>query len=257
MRSFRGVSETEKSLILDEYFSARRGVLRISECRLRLGDGLWKFSAERAGEIAAHWQRRQAESPALFDGRVLMMRPPTISEHVLSAELVGVDFKSYLYWRDNGFPEADLFDGFGSALIRSAEGHVLLGRQRGGNINAGLAYLPGGFIDGRDVRSDGAVDIAASIAREVAEETGLGADSFTRVPGYIITVCGAQVSIAVEYRSALPAEELRKLILSGIGTQDEPELDDVVIVTGTAAAETENLAEYVRVLLPAVFSAQP
>lgn len=240
---------------IDEYFRDRRGVLRVRECRLRLGSGNWEFAQARQLEIAEHWRKRQVESPALFDGRVMMMRPPAVADQVLSAELIAIDFKAYLFWRESGFPDAGVFDGFGSALIRSREGHVLLGRQRGGNVNAGLAYLPGGFIDSRDVRGDGSVDIDASVTRELAEETGLSTRELTRVPGYLITVCERQISIALEYRSPLAAKALRSKILAAIAGQAEPELEDIVAVTDAEANCSDELAEYVRVLLPAVFSA--
>lgn len=241
-------------MVLDDYFENRRGVLRAAECRLHHGAGTWAFAQERRSEIAEHWRKRHAESPSLFDGRVLMMRPPGIDDHVFSAELMAVNFSAYLFWRDKGFVEAGLFDGFGSALIRSREGHVMLGRQRCGNINAGLAYLPGGFIDPRDIRSDGIVDIDASVARELHEETGLGADRFSRVPGYFITVCGRQISIAVEYRSALTAKELRLKLLAAIAQQDEPELEDILTVREAGDIGDLSVAEYVRVLLPSVLA---
>lgn len=246
-------------MLIENHFKQRRGVVRVADCRLQLGSCQWEFARERREEIQENWRRRTAENPALFDGRVLMMRPPSIAEQVLTAELVEVDFKAYLFWRDSGFPDAGLFDGFGSALIRSREGHVLLGRQRGGNLNAGLVYLPGGFIDGRDVLSGGLVDIDASIARELKEETGLGAEAFSRAPGYLVTLCGPQISIAVEYRSVLSAQELRLKMLSAIAKQSEPELSDIVIVPEADAhradgAQGDEFAEYVRVLMPAIFS---
>lgn len=242
-------------MVIDEYFKNRRGVLRVAACVLHHSAGTWAFAQEHQLEIGEHWRKRQAESPGLFDGRVMMMRPPAVADQVLSAELIAIDFKAYLFWRESGFPEAGVFDGFGSALIRSAEGHVLLGRQRGGNINAGLAYLPGGFIDGRDISDDGFADIDASVARELAEETGLSTRELNRVPGYVITVFGRQISIALEYRSPLAATALRSKILTAIAGQAEPELEDIVIVTDAEDTCSEVIAEYVRVLLPSVFSA--
>lgn len=240
--------------MVDKSIKERRCVCRVRSCRLQLNPGTWAFAQERGVEIAEHWHRRQAESPRLFDGRLLMSLPPTITEEVFHAELLATDFKAYLFWRESGFPDAGIFDGFGSALIRSVEGHVLLGRQRGGNINSGLAYLPGGFIDERDVQGDDSVDIAASIARELMEETGLEAGDFDRTSGYFITRYGSQISIAQDYRSPLLADALRTKMLTAIAKQHEPELDDIVVVTREADLEMLNVGEYVRVLLPKVFS---
>lgn len=229
-------------------------VCRVRKCELQLTRRVWAFAEDHAAEIADHWRRRQSESPGLFDGRVLMMLEPMIGDEVFRAELLATDFKAYLYWRESGFPDAGIFDGFGSALIRSVEGHVLLGRQRGGNINSGLAYLPGGFIDKRDVRDDGRVDIAASIARELAEETGLDADEFKRMPGYFITRFRSQISIAQEYRSALTSQALRAKMLAAIARQEDPELEDIVTVTGETDLNALHVGEYVQLLLPEVLS---
>lgn len=242
---------------MDRFFTGRRSVCRVKACELQLVRKEWPFAEARAADIASHWRRRQSESPSLFDGRVLMMSAPTIRDEVLRAELLATNFKAYLFWRETGFPDAGIFDGFGSALIRSVEGHVLLGRQCGGNINSGLAYLPGGFIDQRDVRGDGRVDIAASIARELREETGLGADDFDRTPGYFITQWRSQISIAQEYRSSLPSEALRARMLAAIEKQDDPELDDIVTVRKGADLEALHVGEYVQLLLPKVFSELP
>lgn len=239
---------------MQKFIPERTSVHRVKSCCLQLKKEAWAFAEERAGEIAEHWRRRQSDNPDLFDGRVLMMLTPVITDDVLRAELLATDFKAYLFWRESGFPDAGIFDGFGSALVRSVEGHALLGRQRGGNINSGLAYLPGGFIDERDVRSDGKVDIAASIARELTEETGLDADEFSRMPGYFITQYRSQISIAQEYRSGLTSEALRAKILAAIAKQDDPELDDIVTVTRGAELKALNVGPYVQVLLPEVFS---
>ena len=106
----------------------------------------------------------------------------------------------------------------GQTEIRSAEGHVLLGCQTAGNINQGLAYPPGGFIDQRDVRA-GVVDIDAGTARELREETGMKPDEFARAPGYLVTTSGPHVSIAVEWRSVLPSDALKAHILDYVRRQ--------------------------------------
>lgn len=235
-------------------FEARRKVLRVRNCCLRLGMSSWDFATERDAEISAHWARRKAENPDFFNGGILVMQSPRIESGTFFADLIETDFKSYLFWRESGFPEAGVFDGFGAALIRSVDGDVLLGQQGAGNINSGLAYLPGGFIDPRDVREDGAVSIDESIARELAEETGLDAEELQRWPGYYVTFCGPKISIAVEYRSALTADTLREVMLSRIADQDDPELEDIVAVSGEDLESSLAVAEYVRVLLPAVFS---
>lgn len=182
------------------------------------------------------------------------MEPPTIEDARLTADLIETDFASFLYWKDTDYPEAGVRDGFGSALIRARNGEVLLGRQQLGNVNAGLLYMPGGFIDPRDVRCDGGVDIDRSVAREFKEETGLSVAAFNRRGGYLVTEAGAQVSIAVELVSDLEAKELRAVLVSQIARQNEPELSDFVVYDRPPGAHEADVAAFSRVALEGVFS---
>jgi 8-oxo-dGTP pyrophosphatase MutT (NUDIX family) len=233
--------------------AAGGSVVRINSCDLRVTDGRWAFADTYHAEIDAHWERRKSDNPAFFNGALYVMTRHVLTDGDLRAELVRADFKGVLYWRDTGFGDASVADAFGSALIRSAEGHVLLGRQRPGNVNGGLAYLPGGFIDARDERADGLIDIEASIARELAEETGLTPSMLYRVPGFILTFAGPMLSIAVEYRSAEPAEALRAKIHDHIAAEADPELSDVVVVTSACDLEGLAMPAYATVLLGDLF----
>ncbi len=236
------------------------GVVRLADCRLRTIQGSWDFQSAQADRIEEHWRRRQAQSPHMFNGIVYLMRRIELHDGKgaagLAASLVRTDFKSYLFWRERGFPAAGVRDGFGSALIRSAEGHVLLGRQRPGNVNDGAAYLPGGFIDADDVQPSGAIDITASILRELGEETGLAPADVAITPGYLVTFDGAQMSIARELRSPLPAATLRDRILAHISKDPASELIDAVIVDGVTDLEGLGLAPYARRLLAWLFREQ-
>jgi hypothetical protein len=232
-------------------------VNQVDRCDLFLGQRPWAFAEENASKIDAHWQRRSAESSAFFNGRILMLADFTIANATLTGEFFETDFKDFLYWRETGEqPGCGLSDGFGSALIRSSDGAVLLGLQTPGNINAGLAYLPGGFIDGRDITVvDGrrVIDIRASIDREVAEETGLGAAELTSLPGYTVTTIGTQVSIAVCYQSALTAEILRARSLAHIAAEAKPELADIIIVRNSRDLDRLKMPRYAEVLLRQIF----
>lgn len=233
--------------------AAGGSVVRIDRCDLRVSDGRWAFADTHHAEIDAHWARRKSDNPAFFNGALYVMTRHVLTDGGLSAELARADFKSVLYWRETGFRDASVADAFGSALIRSGEGHVLLGRQRPGNVNGGLAYLPGGFIDARDERAEGLIDIEASIARELAEETGLTPSMLHRVPGFILTFAGPMLSIAIEYRSAEPAEALRAKIHDHIAAETEPELSDVVVVSSARDLAGLAVPAYVTVLLGDLF----
>lgn len=229
------------------------GVTRVDACRLAVVPGRWRYADEHADAIDRLWLVRKAERPQLFNGRIVLISGAGIADGCLTAGFTETDFKSYLHWREAGFPATGLRDGFGSALIRSAEGHLLYGRQRTGHVNAGLMYPPGGFIDPRDIRSDGVIDIAASIAREVAEETGLAAADFVPGGGYWVTVSGPHVSIARELRSRLPAAELVARIARFLAADPDPELAETVVVRRPGDVEA-SAPEFARLLAAAVLT---
>ncbi len=228
--------------------------VRISRCELGVDVQPWVFAEENSTEISAHWQRAVAARPKLFNGIVYLLRQGALEGQTFRGNFVRAEFKSFLFWRESGHPDLSVRDGFGSAVIRSAEGHVLLGRQTSGNVNAGLAYPPGGFIDTRDVSGD-AIDIEASVARELSEETGLEPSELAREPGYLLTRAGPLVSIGIEWRSPLPADALRERILAHVARQPEPELADVVVVRSLSEIDADTMPRYACALLRALLSA--
>lgn len=228
------------------------GVRHVTACELNVGRGAWAFADANADQIGAHWSRRTREHPLLFNGKVFLLRRRELVGDTLEGAFSQTEFKSYLYWREQGFPEAGAWDCFGSCLLFSAEGHVLLGRQRAGNINGGRAYPMGGFIDARDIDADGRIDLAGSVAREIGEETGLDCRELERVPGYTVTFAGALVSIAVAYRSGLAAVDLRGRVRAFLHAEQEPELEDLVIVRSAGEIDARTMPVYTQVLLNAV-----
>ena len=227
-------------------------VSQVEACDLQMTDERWAFADAHAGAIESHWQRRLVTNPGYFNGTIQLMRSYGIERGVVHATFMRTDFKSFLYWRESGYPPADAHDAFGSAILRGADGAVLLGLQKAGNINAGLAYLPGGFIDTRDVGPSGAIDIGASIARELSEETGLTAAELDIQPGFRVINCGALVSMAREFRSPLPASALRAQILDFLAADPEPELADIVIVRSMSELDPALIPPYTRLALSAV-----
>src|SRR6185437_4616231 len=77
----------------------------VTEVSYRLDEGQpWAFETDSAAEIEAHWQKRLAGNPHLFNGRVLLMRGTEILEAGGSRRLQGtcfsVSFKSFVAWKD-------------------------------------------------------------------------------------------------------------------------------------------------------------
>ena len=232
----------------------------VDSCDLRVETARWDFAEAHSQAIDLNWQAEQQAKPRYFNGVIHLLISGAASDTIafgqspaFAARFLRTDFKSYLYWRHLGFTEARVRDCFGSVILRSREGHVLLGRQRAGNVNAGLAYLPGGFIDARDVSDTGTIDIAASITRELEEETGLTVADFEVPEGFRVISAGPHISIAREFRSSLAAGELRQHILDKIGADPHSELVDIVIVTEMADIVAATTPAYTQLALADVF----
>jgi hypothetical protein len=223
---------------------------------LTVVDRGWPFAEAHKAEIDAHWQNARAINPSYFNGVVYLVAEVLSVGNEVHANLVRSEFKSYLYWRSLGFPEAGVIDGFGSALIRSSDGHYLLVLQRPGNVNHGLAYLPSGFIDERDVLSGGTIDIERSVEREVAEEIGEAAAGLEREEGIIVTRCGAQLCFAVPYYLPKTAEEFAAALEAHNASLDDPELEGVIPVGRLEDLAPLQIHPYARLLLEALLVAR-
>lgn len=231
-------------------------VIEIGSLRLSVTDRPWQLARENAAEISAHFARRKATNPAFFDGQVFVLRELRHENGGMEAELSLERFSAFLYWRDGLGHDPQTLDGFGSALVRSAEGHILAVRAAPGTLNAGRVYLPGGFIDARDARDDGTIDIDASIARELAEETGLDANGLHRTPGYFVVRSGRHCCFAIAFQSPLAATELRDLMAEGAARDLDREIAEVVVIRNAHDVAQNQVLPHAERLITSLLSAQ-
>jgi 8-oxo-dGTP pyrophosphatase MutT (NUDIX family) len=216
------------------------------------GDGEWVYAREHRQQVLAEFERQRATKPGYFNGPIQIMLSHRIEHDTLFGEFATSDFASFVYWRAQGLVDDSVRDCFGCAIVRSAEGHLLLGVQAAGNLNAGRAYFPSGFIDPGDLLVDGTIDIDRSVVREIEEETELDAAALTRTPGYIVAAAAASIAIGVEYRSGLSSVDLRAAVLANLARQAEPELADIVMVGRRADLDGRPTTPHVQPLLVAL-----
>jgi 8-oxo-dGTP pyrophosphatase MutT (NUDIX family) len=171
-----------------------------------------------------------------------------IRDGVLSGQTLRGDFASMMYWREEGFPQAGAINGFGSAVVRSLEGHLLFGRMAAHTASPGQVYPFAGSLDDHDVKH-GIVDLEGSITRELLEETGLKAADAVRVPGLIAVREGPRLSLAAEFRFAVPSGELRQRIEAFLETDPDPELESIIIFRRAAFVAHHRMPPYARLLV--------
>ena len=228
---------------------------RVSVLDLAVEAWTWPFAEARRAEIAAHFADKQRERPAMWNGRVLFGRNPVFAGDRFSASYFETDFASFLAWRDWGFPDPSVFNGFGMGALRSADGAFVLGEMGQHTSNAGRIYFPSGTPDLDDIR-DGRVDIAGSVAREFEEETGLAPGEYESEPHWHCVYTGPVVAMIRVLRVDMPGEALRGRIEANLASQRQPELSAIHLVRD-ARDLTPAMPRFVKAFLEAQFASQP
>lgn len=208
---------------------------RVREVRARIAPFDWAFAREHRAAIDAHWSSLAAGKPELFNGRVLMQTEGRVAGDVFEATYCEVDYAAFLSWRDFGYPPAGgVRNGFAMAALRAADGAFLLGEMGPHTANAGKVYFASGTPDTGDVRPDGSVDLAGSVLRELAEETGVSGEEIAVSDMWTVLINPVRAAFMRPVSLAWPSEEARRLILGRLAGQSRPELADIVIVRSPA-----------------------
>ena len=202
---------------------------RVETLELTVAPFAWPFAQARAEEIAAHFAEKQREKPKLWNGRILLGRMPSFDGTHFSAIYFESGFADLLAWRDWGFPDREVFNGFGMGALRSSDGAFVLGEMAADTANAGRIYFPAGTPDLDDITGD-RLDIAGSVAREIEEETGLVPADYHAAPHWDCVVSGPAIAMMRTLQIDLPGEELRARIEANLARQEHPELARVHLV---------------------------
>ena len=228
---------------------------RISALDLVVEAWTWPFAEARRAEIAAHFADKQREKPAMWNGRVLLGRNPVFSGGRFSASYFETDFASFLAWRDWGFPDSTVFNGFGMGALRCADGAFVLGEMGQHTSTAGRIYFPSGTPDLDDIR-DGQVDISGSIARELEEETGLVPGDYRSEADWHCVSTGHAVAMIRILHVDMPGDALRGRIEGNLALQRLPELSAIHLVRGTRDLNSA-MPRFVTAFIEAQFASQP
>jgi 8-oxo-dGTP pyrophosphatase MutT (NUDIX family) len=226
---------------------------RVISLDLNVQPWSWPFALAQGAAISAHFAGKQREKPQIWNGRILLARDPAFTGAAFRASYFETDFASFLAWRDWGFPDRDIFNGFGMGALRSNDGAFVLGEMGQHTANAGRIYFPSGTPDLDDI-SGGAVDMAGSVAREVAEETGLTAADYRADAHWDCVVSGALVAMIRVLNVDISGDALRARIEANLARQREPELSAVHLVRDVGDL-TAAMPRFVTAFIEAQFSA--
>lgn len=219
-------------------------VFRIARLDLCFEPKPWAFAVERSADIATHFSILRADKPALYNGRVLLLHRLEIDGDILSGGYLETDFASFLAWRDFGFPGAPMWNCFAQGALRGSDSGYLLGVMGEHTANAGKVYFPSGTPDPNDIAGD-SVDLDASLAREIFEETGLGPADYVPAPDWTCVRDGPRVALIKVMQLGELAEAVRTRILRNLAEETEPELSDMVIVRD-ASGLSDRMPDFIR-----------
>ena len=235
--------------------TAPGAIAEVAELDFALEPSAWSFPATHSGAVAAHWAELRQRTPALYNGRVLLLGRRELSKRsdgalTLEGGYFEADYADFVAWRDFGFPGERVENCFAMAALRSAEGAFLLGEMASHTLNAGHVYFPSGTPDMSDV-FDGKVDLEASARRELLEETGVSAESAAFADGWTVMFAGWRIACMKEISLPVPAEEAKASIDAFLAADPHAELRRMHIVRSPNDVDPERTPDFVAAYIQA------
>lgn len=217
----------------------------------------WAFARERAADIAANWEALRAQKPEVFNGPVYLTCGWSIErtgqKTTLHSRHFETDYRSFMAWRDFGFPGPDVCNSFAAAALKGADGGFLLGEMGAHTANAGMIYFPCGTPDKNDA-VDGRLDMYGSVFRELAEETGLVTPVVKAGTRWTVISSGPYLALLLDVTSGHTVRELARLASTFLAADENPELAGVHCVQTPADVRPDVMPVYVQNFFAARFS---
>ena len=209
----------------------------------------WTWAEKNRTAIAANWERRRAATPAIFNGRVLMVCGLEHEGEVLRASFFATDYANMLAHIDGGFRDPQVENGFAMGALRSSDRAFILGEMAADTANAGRLYFAAGTPDMTDVDADGNVDLESSILRELEEETGLGSELVQMAPEWVVVRFERRVAFMRELDLAVDAATALAAIRAYLDGEDKPELSGVTALRHPDEIEEARMPSFLPLYL--------
>lgn len=206
----------------------------------------WAWPQHNRAFIEENWKRRTAGKPQMFNGRVLLLQDVAIEHELCRNTYFEVDYADFVAWIDKGYPDPAIANGFAMGALRGSDGAFICGVMGRGTTNAGRVYFAAGTPDPSDLRPDGTVDLATSLTRELAEETGLHEGDYHVDDEWIIVQRWPTIALLRMVTLPVTAEEGAAKIRANIARQHEPELQDVRIIRGAEDIDPQRMPLFLQ-----------
>jgi 8-oxo-dGTP pyrophosphatase MutT (NUDIX family) len=226
---------------------------RVSRVEAQCRPKDWAWPGQNRAFIEENWARRTAGKPQMFNGRVLLLQDVAFEQDLCRNTYFETDYADFVAWIDGGYPDPEIANGFAMGALRGSDGAYICGVMGAGTTNAGRIYFAAGTPDRSDLRPDGTVDLATSLTRELAEETGLGEGDYRVDDEWIIVQRWPTVALLRMVTLPVPAEEGAARIRANIAAQQEPELQDVRIIRGPNDIDPDRMPLFLQSFFGWVF----
>ena len=213
----------------------------------------WDWPRRNRAFVEDNWARRTAGKPQMFNGRVLLLQDVAFDRDVCRNVYFEVDYADFVAWIDQGYPDPEIANGFAMGALRGSDGAFICWVMGNGTTNAGRVYFAAWTPDPSDLRPYGTVDLATSLTRELAEETGLTESDYHVDDEWIIVQCWPTIALLRMVTLPVTAEEGAARIRTAIARQEEPELQDVRIVRGKEDIDPERMPLFLQSFFGWVF----
>jgi hypothetical protein len=207
-------------------------IARVAELRATLEARPWPWAEAKRGAIAAHWARQLREKPRMFNGRVLLVGSLAIEGDRCRATYFETDFAAFLAWRDFGYPDPTIANGYAMGALKGSDGAYVCGVMGEHTANAGRGYFPSGTPDPSELRPVGTVDLSGSVIRELEEETELDPALYRAAEDWIVVHRWPAIAFFRLVTCSEPAQIVAERIRRTIARQSDPELCDARVIRG-------------------------
>jgi len=206
----------------------RNRILPIAEAELVVDPAPHPYELAHREAIVANWDLEKAEKPALFNGKVMLFSSIRWADGRLDARCHTANYATFMHWRRMR-PDTSAEHLYAHAMPVSSDGALIAIRMAGHTVNAGRVYFAAGSLEPEDITGD-RIDLAANMAREVREETGLDLGVARAEAGYHGWSSDSGTVLVRRYFLDRSADELVEDIRRHIATDPDPEIDEAIVI---------------------------
>lgn len=206
----------------------RNRILPIAEADIVVDPAPHPYELAHREAIVANWDLEKAEKPALFNGKVMLFSSIRWADERLDARCHTTNYATFMHWRRMR-PDTSAEHLFAHAMPVSSDGALIAIRMAGHTVNAGRVYFAAGSLEPEDIKGD-RIDLAANMAREVREETGLDLGAARAEAGYHGWSSDSGTVLVRRYFLDRSADELVEDIRRHVATDPDPEIDEAIVI---------------------------